>query len=243
MLKKMRFLSPALMALLVTSAGFCVSGPPAQDDFVAPAGIWAHGDTVLLFAFFRQCEEDGGGYQPLQTLVSKDGGKTWARSGPRLVGSSFLYILNTGGETWIAGDSYAEGPAHGPFLHLFDPDNAEWPQFEIYDGYEEFRALAQDERNPDRFLAWIDHVEVSEPEGSHIFLHQSLDRGRTWHEVKEVKRVPKSMPGLRFFQDLPQQSGDWRINPAARTLEHKDKDNEWRTAVNLPLPIQNTCPD
>jgi len=247
-LKKPRLLSLVLATFLAALTGFCISGPVAQtvaqDDPLTPAGIWTHGDTVLLFAFFRQCEEDGGGgCQPLQTLVSKDGGKTWARSGPRLVGSSFLYILNTGGETWIAGDSYAEGPAHGPFLHLFDPDNTEWPEFEIYDGGEEFRALAHDERNPNRFLAWIDHVEVSEPESSHIFLHQSLDRGRTWHEVKEVKRVPKSMPGLRFFQDLPQESGDWRINSATRTLEHKGQDDQWHTAVTLPLPIQNTCPD
>src|SRR6267142_2631574 len=243
MLKRMRFLSPALLALLVTSACFCVSGPPAQDNDVPVWGIWARGDTVLLFAHVRNCEEDSGAYKPAQTLVSTDGGRTWAMRGPRLVGRSFQYILNVGDEIWLAGDSYAEGPATNPFLLLVDPQRDDWPEFQIYDGNEEFRALAHDERDPNRFFAWLDHVEMDEPEASHIFLHESLDRGRTWTAVKEVKRVPKSLPGLRFFQDIPMESGDWRVDPTTRTLEHRDRNHEWHTAATLPLPIQDSCPN
>jgi len=152
MLKRMRSLSPALLALLVTSACFCVSGPPAQDNDVPLWGIWARGDTVLLFAHVRNCEEDSGAYKPAQTLVSTDGGRTWAMKGPRLIGRSFQYILNVGDEIWLAGDSYAEGPATNPFLLLVDPQRDDWPEFQIYDGNEEFRALAHDERDPNRFL-------------------------------------------------------------------------------------------
>jgi hypothetical protein len=181
----------------------------------------------------------------MQTLVSQNGGQSWNRGGPRLFGSSFLYILNVGEETWIAGDSYAEGPAHDSFLILVDPNQTEWPEFPIFDGPEEFRALAHDERNPNRFLAWIDHVDLNDTDATHIFLHESLDRGRTWHVVKEVKRVPRAMPGLRFFQELPQESGGWRISTFTlpRTLEHLGADGKWHEAAKLPLPIQESCSD
>jgi len=229
-----------LAALLL--AATLVAAP--QDDRGSPGEIWTNGNIVLFFAPMRACEGEET-YIPMQTLVSTDGGRSWSKRGPRLFGSSFLYILNVGGETWIAGDSYVEGPAHDSFLLLVDPNNAEWPQFSIYDGPEEFRALAHDERNPNRFVAWIDHVDLNDSDATHIFLHESLDRGRTWHVVKEVKRVPKSMPELRFFKEPPQESGSWRVGTFTlpRTLEHLGQDGKWHRAATLPMPIQEGCSD
>lgn len=237
MSKKPHHLLPLAALLLVATL---VAAP--QDDQGSPGEIWTNGNTILFFAPFRQCNDEAA-YTPTQTLVSRDGGNSWSKAGPRLFGSSFLYIQNVGEETWIAGDSYAEGPAHDAFLLLVDPNNSEWQEFPIYNGDEEFRALAHDTRNPNRFVAWIDHVDLNDIDAAHIFLHESLDRGRTWRVVKEVKRVPRSMPGLRFFQELPQQSGSWRISTFTlpRTLEHLGSDGKWHERAKLPLPIQESC--
>jgi hypothetical protein len=241
LLMSTKILHLLLLAALLVAATVV---PAAQDDQPSAGEIWTHGNTVLFFAPMRQCGDEQT-YTPMQTLVSRDAGKSWSKSGPRLFGSSFLYVLNVGGETWIAGDNYVEGPAHDPFLLLMDPNNAEWPEFPIYDGPEEFRALAHDERNPNRFVAWIDHVDLYDTDATHIFLHESLDRGRTWRVVKEVKRVPKAMPGLRFFSEPRQESGDWRVSAVTlpRTLEHLGPDGKWHQAAQLPLPIQENCSD
>jgi hypothetical protein len=243
MLNKTRLLLSAGAAFLAAVTGFCIDVP--EENLTSPQGIWAHGDTVLLFGMMHRCKDEVDiPYRPQQTLVSKDGGKTWARRGPRLMGSTVDFILDTGEEIWIAGDSYdSEGPANTPFLLLFDADSTEWPKFDIYDGYDELLALAHDNRDSNRFLAWVNHL-MSNEDTDPTFLHESLDHGRTWHAVKKVKRVPKSSPGLHFFQQIPQQSGAWRIANAdqpSAALERLGPDGKWHQAAKLPLPIQESC--
>jgi hypothetical protein len=255
----------AVAALTLTLAG--VSS--AQDQRPHVSGIWARGDTVLLFAFFRACGDESADYPSLQTLISKDAGKTWAKTGPRFYGEALMFILpdqgpntikdagndaskRTKDQLWLASEWVIEGPGD-PALMLFAADSAEWPRFKVEpNGYgtADLLAIARDEGDHDRFLAWIerdlDIVEPDpefDPDSSPIYLNESLDGGRTWRRVKRVKEVPKSVPGLRFFIEIPEQSGDWRVANGSSALEHRESDGKWHQVAKLPLPIQQTCED
>src|SRR6185437_2736177 len=105
--------------------------------------------TVLVFALFPSCEEESATRrQTMQTLISKDGGKSWNWRGPRMPWSMLEFILESGDQIWIAGENYnPEGPASEPFLLLVDADSMEWSQLRIYDRYTELRAVARDERD------------------------------------------------------------------------------------------------
>ena len=184
-------------------------------------------------------------YAPLQTLVSRDSGKTWANSGARMLDRELKFILDSGDELWIAGEGYFEGPTHNPFLLRFK-EGADWQQFDVYEGDSELLAVAADKRNKDKFYAWVQHIDISNTENIHgpTFLHQSRDRGRTWEAVKQVKSVPKSSGGLRFFQILPKQSGRWRISENSgrnSSVEHLENDGQWHEVSTLPLVIQTNC--
>jgi hypothetical protein len=223
----------------------------AQEENLTFLGIWSHGDSILLFATVHKCgDELEEPTQPLQTLVSRDEGKTWSRSGPRLLWKKFEFILDTGTEIWIAGDSYdAEGPASTPFILLADPDSRDWQEFEIYQGYDELMAVAKDERDSNRFLAWVNHLMLPPDhpdygEDDPMFLHESLDRAGTWHVLKKVKTVPKAVPGMRFFEEIPRQSRGWRIINVGQNnsaLEHLGKDGKWHQVAKPALPIQESC--
>ena len=156
---------------------------------------------------------------------------------PRLEGSDFEYILDTGKALWIAGEDYAEGPTHDPFLLLFGSDNADWPEFEIYSGGAELKAIAFEEKTG-KFQAWAEHIDIaSEDSPQPVFLHQSLDGGQTWEQTRQVRRVPKSAPGLHFFQEIPRQSGPWRIVGDGETgtvVEHLRADGRWHRIHDLP---------
>ncbi len=186
-----------------------VSSIGAGQDPPAADGIWARGDTVILFARFNPCGEP---YRPIQPLVSRDGGKTWVARGPRLLGSELDYILETRAALWIAGESIAEGPTSQPYLLLYRADSAEWPQVLIYEDAADLLAMAR-ETKTGRLLAWVRHIDFnSENWTGPVYLHQSRDQGRTWSSVRRVRHVLKQAPGLRFFQELPQRSGAWRIS-------------------------------
>ena len=248
-------IAAVLAALAIVAMAQSAAAPQSQvvaqneqpPDPLTPYGLWTHGETILLFAPFRPCEDDGGGYQPMQTIVSNDGGRSWRKSGPRFVGRELMYLLDTGDQLWFAGENYAEGPTSSPFLLRFDPDSAEWPELEIEsEGLSQgadLQALAQDTRNPNHFLAWITHLSIDDPEAAPVFLHRSLDQGKSWKQLQQVKRVPRSWKGFRFFKAPPMESGGWRIGSFTlpRTLERLEPDGLWHTAVTLPLAIQNTC--
>jgi hypothetical protein len=247
---KTRLLSAGFVLLAITT-GFCIGlrayVPPS------PIGIWTHGDTVLVFATFPACKDAAEPSQNiLQTLVSTDGGRNWVWRGPRLMWSTFDSILDTGDEIWIAGYNYdAEGPGSDPFVLRFEADSMDWPQLQIYNGYAELMAIAHDDHDGNRFLAWVTHLMLLPEDPDYdenddpMFLHESLDRGQTWHAVKKVESAPKSMPGTHFFQDIPRQSGAWRIANADHGgkafLEHMEADRKWHAAGKLPLPELEKC--
>jgi hypothetical protein len=240
--KSCLFVISILVILLASGAAMVAGFHPAQDQNKAIA-IWEHGKTVLLFAMLTGCESDI--YMHPQALVSADEGKTWTKSGPDLYGLDLKLISDTGEEVMVGGEYYIEGPTNSPFLLVYR-DGAEWQQFSIYDGAAELEALAQDELRPNRFLAWVEHIDILHDDDMNapIYLHQSLDRGRTWKVVKKVKSVPESAPHLRFFLEMPLENGRWRISeqdqPRAR-VEHIAENGQWQVVAKLPLPIQETC--
>jgi hypothetical protein len=227
-----------IAAVMVTVSSFCVAQdapytyPPYAD------GIWARGNTIILFARLNEC---GGPYRPILPLVSKDGGKTWTARGPRLEGSDLEYILDTGAELWIAGEDIAEGPSHDPYVLLYRADAAEWPQILIYDDAAHLLAMAR-ETKTGKLLAWVRHIDFNTEDWTGpVYLHRSVDGGRTWRVVRKVTRVPRSTPGLHFFHGLPRRSGPWRISRRGSAVENLQSDGKWHLVTSLPLPLQQVC--
>jgi len=225
------------LGCLLIIGGFLATIGAAQ-EYLSADGIWTRPGTVILFARFNPC---GGPYRPIQPLVSADGGKTWAASRPRMEGSEFEYILDTGAELWVAGEQIAEGPSSAPFLLLYRADSAEWTQFQIYDDAAELLGIAL-ETETGKLLAWVRHIDMGTDNWTGpIYLHQSVDRGRKWNEVRKVRQVPRSRAGLRFFRTLPRRSGAWRISRAGSAVERQQADGKWQEAVRLPMPLQQRC--
>src|SRR5438270_780000 len=174
MLRKSCPFGISILVLLLASGSTMVAGfNPAQHDQPKALGIWEHGKTVLLFATLINCGPEI--YLHPQALVSDDSGQTWAESGPDLYGLDLKLIADTGEEVVIGGEYYIEGPTHSPSLLVYR-DGVEWQQFSIYEGAAELKALAWDELRPNRFLAWIEHIDREDDEDvpGPIYLHQSL---------------------------------------------------------------------
>jgi len=213
-----------------------VPGTSKKETFVD--GLWSHENTIVLVARFDKC---GGPYRPVQSIVSTDGGNTWAADGPQFDGSDLLFILNEGAELLIGGQYYAEGPTSSPFLLVYGLEKHEWSQSDIYDGSAELLGMAR-EKETGHLLAWVRHIDMgSEDDLGPIVLHESVDGGKTWDLIKDVAHVPTS-PGMNFFSELPQRSGKWRVSHDGNAIEQLRDDGKWHRSVELPLPIQQECP-
>lgn len=222
----------AITVLIALTCAICVASACAQQQTVEPRGLFAWGDSVMVIGAVQGCQ---GAYDPVQAMVSRDEGKTWQITGPRTVGLSRDFVLDTGTELLIAGENIIEGPAHEPFLHVYRYAAEQWDEFEILGGSTELSALAL-ETKTGRLLAWIRHLELSDDGWTGpLFLHESVDGGKSWREVKKVARVPASRPGLRFFLRFADEQGPWRIvrTESASRLERRE-DAAWK-AIELPM--------
>jgi len=246
MQRRPHFLAILILFIASACASQLAQEPNLWDEGRPRAiGIWDRGKTVLLFSVLTGCNEQ---YLHPQLLVSNDSGKTWAKSGQDLYGQELRFIFESGEEVMVGGQEYIEGPWRAPSLLVYREGAAEWQQFSIYDGDSQLKALAHDELRPNRFLAWVQYIDMmkyDDIDDGPIYLYQSLDRGRTWKAVRKVKSIPQSAPHLRFFVELPMEHGRWRISEAYQhraRLEHIEDNGQWSVIAGLPLPIQQTCP-
>ncbi len=222
----------ARIALLGLCCALSVGSMVSQQQTVEPRGLFTWGENVMVIGAVQGCD---GPYAPMHTMVSSDGGLTWQPTGPRTVGLSRDFVLDTGKELLIAGENIIEGPAHDPFLLVYRYGAEQWDEFEILGGSTELSALAL-ETKTGRLLAWIRHLELSDDGWTGpLFLHESMDGGKSWREVKKVARVPASRTGLRFFERFADEQGPWRIvsNESASRMEKRD-DERWKP-VELPM--------
>lgn len=201
-------------------------------------GLWSHDKTIVLLARFEAC---GGPYRPIQPIVSRDGGETWAASGPRFDGSDFMFLMGDGPDLYVAGEDIAEGPSSGPFLLVYHADSDAWSQFEIYQDAADLLGVAH-ETGTGHLLAWVEHIDVASEASGPVFIHESVDGGKTWAVIRDVGHVPASVPGLHFFQELPERFGLWRVSLAGKAIAQLKDDGKWYDVVNLPLPMQKECP-
>src|SRR6185437_12729877 len=69
-LNKPQLLLSIGMVLLAAGTSFCTGVP--KDDQPTPDLVWAHGQTVLVFALFPACEDESPtARQTMQTLIPK----------------------------------------------------------------------------------------------------------------------------------------------------------------------------
>jgi hypothetical protein len=78
------------MLLLLVALPVFLQGVP-QAERSDGKGIWARGNTVLLFTKVRPCIEEQE-IPSAQILVSTDGGRSWTERGPRIEGSDFEFL-------------------------------------------------------------------------------------------------------------------------------------------------------
>ena len=227
----------SVLTAAIFIAMWSAPGTSQQETFVD--GLWGDENTIMLFARFAQC---GGPYRRVQPIVSTDGGNTWAAGGPRLEGSDLLFIVSGGDELLIGGQYYAEGPTSAPFLLIYGLEQHQWSQSEIYGDAAELLGMAR-EKATGHLLAWVRHMDVqSEDDSGAIFLHESVDGGKTWAVIKDVTHVPASKQGMNFFMELPKRSGKWRVSHTGNAIEQLKDDGKWHLGVKLPLAIQQECP-
>jgi len=168
-------------------------------------------------------------------------GRNWMPIGPRLDGREVSLALDTGSELWFAGESYTEGPTHSPFLLRYSAGRAEVAELEIYDGPSELVAIAL-EAKTGRMRAWVRHIDMAQQNWGKgpIYLQESSDAGQAWAVVGKVSRVPGASPGLRFFRELPQRSGEWRVSKRDSLLERRQPNGNWQ---HVAAPAFMPCSD
>lgn len=169
-----------------------------------PEGIWARGDTVLLFLKVRPCTEEAV-IPSAQILASLDRGRSWSERGPRLEGKDFAFIHENRGQIWLAGFHTAEFGAE-PFILVPTDSSLNWKKYTIYEGPGYLEGIAFQPKN--QLLARVRHINARN-KNWRVYLHQSLDGGRSWRQVGRANSAGIER-GIAF-KKIKMQTADWRI--------------------------------
>lgn len=222
------FFVGGFLLALISAAAVAITG--SDHENVSPYGIWAMGDSVVVFAQVYPCPPDE--LPPpgaAQLFVSRDGGAHWEKSGPRIEGSEFEYVREAGTRLWIVGEHTAEGPASEPFILVPEERNDSWKLHVMYEGASELKGVAIQKNG--EFTARIRHLRLRDNGwAGPLYVHKSSDGGRTWSVVGQEKKEPLG-PG-ELFKKIGQETATWRVvdrGDGHSAIEHRDNEHSvWK---------------
>jgi hypothetical protein len=159
----------------------------AQGNIEA-SGVWAQDNTILLFTQITQ-QPPCTFYVPpgmAMLLVSTDAGRTWKRRGPWLEGYRFTFLDQRDGRVWVTGEHTAEGPSVDPFILVPTVTGDNWQFHRIYEGPATIERIAWG--NNGELIAWIREIVTSLLTEGPVYIHHSLDGGKTWKQLGLARR-------------------------------------------------------
>src|SRR6185503_5956205 len=162
------------------------------------------GRTLYLFADVHGCGAEPS-LPAAQIFVSSDGGRTWTKRGPAVLGSDLEYVQASADGVWVGGLHTAEGPGIDPFLLVpTDAASSDWRLRTISEGPAELRGLAR--AGVSAIFAWIHRVDIHDkPIAKPDVTFHSDDRGDTWKAQDERARSPSSR--MQRFARIGTRSG------------------------------------
>lgn len=212
--------------------------PPFQGD-VKATGLWVQGNKFLLFAEVvdrPSCSSEYSGASYPQLYVSDDRGRTWRRRGPSMNGNEFTLLSEKDGKVWIAGYHTAEANLD-PFLFL--PTNA-GDNWKVRVSYEESAALDRMAwASNGELIAWIEHIVPAVLTHGPVYIHHSLDGGRTW-KILGLARKHAVAVEAEFTKITTQMDPLWRarnFEDFGGVVQHRESESApWKTVARFPPP-------
>jgi len=222
----------ALVLAFGASLGDVAPARGAASESIRGRGIFERG-SLYLFADVHGCGAEPS-LPAAQIFVSNDGGKTWSKRGPAVLGSDLEYVQASADGVWVAGLHTAEGPGIDPFLLVpTDAGSSDWRLRTISEGPAELRGVAR--AGASALFAWIRRVDVHDKPISrpNVTFH-SDDRGETW--TAQDERAPSPGSRMQRFARIGTRSGSWRIvdrKDGGFDLQHREK-RGWQAVKEFP---------
>lgn len=233
------------LLLAVALAFLATSLCHAQKGRADVYGVWAQGNTILVFANVDPCSHCCPPPGVAVMLASTDGGRTWKKGGPSLAGYEFGFMYEKDGKVWIAGEHTCEGPSIDPFVFVPVGEN-KWEFHTIDRGNEMIDHLGWGSNG--ELIAWITEISLDDLEPRATRVHQSLDDGRTWKELG-LARKHKVPVKAEFMRITPQMQPLWRVVEMKKSdgflVQHRDSESaHWKTVSRFtPWNCPRTKPE
>lgn len=226
-------ISPSKVFLLFVCLPVFIQGV-AEAEKSEGKGIWAQGQTVLLFTKVRPCTSE---IPSAQILVSIDGGRSWTKRGPRVEGSDFEFLYERKGQVWIAGFHTAEFGAD-PFIMVPTDSSFNWNRYTIYEGSSFLERIVFQKKG--QLIARVRYINTFD-ENWKEYIHKSVDGGRSWSLVGPAPTLGRE-PGVAFKR-IERKTPTWRIvdaNDGGFAVQHREREHgSWRTVSRFP---STRCP-
>jgi hypothetical protein len=163
-------------------------------------------------------------------FVSTDAGRTWKRRGPWLEGYKFTFLYEKDGRVWITGEHTAEGPNMDPFIFVPTETGDNWQLHRIYEGPATIERIARGSN--DELIAWIMEIAPSLLTEGPVYIHHSLDGGKTWKKLG-LARGRKVAVGAEFRQITTHMMALCRVINLPQggfVVQHRDSESlPWET--------------
>src|SRR5262249_13580099 len=214
------------VVLVSVAIGIC----HAQAGAIDVRGVWAQGNTILVFANVEPCNDS---YPPpgvAVLMVSTDAGHTWKEGGISLAGYEFEFLYEKDGKVWIAGEHTREGPRTDPFVFVPVAGN-KWEFHRIDNSNETIDGMAWGSNG--ELTAWITEIRLEDLERGRTYVHQSLDGGRSWKELGLARKHDVAVQN-KFIKISRHMQPLWRVvemkTGSGSLLQHRDSETSpWKT--------------